>query len=221
MTSPDEPQEFQERLEQIRAGISPSLRRLGCKKTSKNVWRLDSQGIVVRVSLDVSQASVGQLQVILEFSPTPAKPFTEHAWVLLSRISAREDLYVISSEGQAALLVRDFEEYATPLLTRWSNFEDLWRDILWGIFKDDPVLDMSDARAALSALEIAHYHEMGGAAINEALEYIDGKGWKFPPDGIQDGMASAFPQILGEPEGALKLTEDDFGAGSEKMRAEH
>lgn len=188
--------EFERRLSEIKRAVSGDMKALGCVRTSKNVWRLDAPEIVVRLAFDTSQAWIGLLQVTVEFAPPPARPFIEHAWILLTRYSGREDLYSLDSDGEEEAVIRDVKENAVPLLTRWDSFDDLWRDLLHARFKDDPVHDLRDEHAALSALEIAHFHGLGEERVAEALSYIASRDWTFGAYRVQDSIRRAFPELI-------------------------
>lgn len=198
MEHADASAEFERRLSEIKRAVSGDLKALGCVRTSKNVWRLDAPEIVVRLAFDASQAEIGLLQVTVEFAPPPARPFIEHAWVLLSRYSGREDLYSLDSDGEQEAVIRDVREKAAPLLTRWDSFDDLWRDLLHARFKDDPVHDRRDKYAALSALEIAHFRGLGEERVAEALSYIASRDWTFRADRVQDSICHAFPELISD-----------------------
>lgn len=185
---------YDEALKEVKKAMSPLMRTIGFRKSSAHIWKLERSQIVIRVRLDVKWSMMGVLQVDLEAAPVTKEAFVEYFWLLLPRLAEREDAYRIQNANERMSLIADLERIIPEFVSKWDSFDGLWAALLRGDLRDDPSFDRGRDVAAMSALEIAFYRDLGADKVAEAVSYIKAQGWQYRL--LPDEIAEEFPELL-------------------------
>lgn len=178
------------------SAISKTLKDAGFRRSGKQSWRLDKEQIVWRVKLEGANSERDGIQVAIDAAAPGRKRFEPQIWFLLTGLMGEDSLYDARVDEVGVRIDEDFKTAAIPLIARYNTFRHLWEALLYGEIADDPSRGRPNKFAALSALQAAVFFDLGDDYVEDALEYMVMRGWKFDAADLEAEIVDIAPESL-------------------------